>query len=74
MGWRHDLNGHKVRHETSRTCFKMLRWWFRMVSTSGFLLARDSDRVPFAAGRLPRVGHRSCDDGGAGTGPGAPQL
>lgn len=36
-----------------------------MVSMNGLLLACDSDRVPSAAGRLLRAGHRSCDDGGA---------
>lgn len=38
MGRRHGRHGHKTRHETSGTCSRMLRWWFRMVSTNGLSL------------------------------------
>ena len=30
MGRRHGRHDHKVRHEASRTCSQMRRWWLRM--------------------------------------------
>ncbi len=38
MGRRHGPNGHKAHHETSQTCSKIRRWWFRTASMNGLFL------------------------------------
>ena len=51
MGRRHGPNGHKAHHETSQTCSKIRRWWFRTASMNGLFL------LVFLTGR------RSAQDG-----------
>ena len=38
MGRRHGRHDHKVRHEASRICSQMCRWWFRMARMNGLFL------------------------------------
>ncbi|MGE3979343.1 MAG: hypothetical protein AB7F94_17420 [Nitrospira sp.] len=53
MDQRHS---HKARYEASRTCSKLLRWWFCTTSTNGLLLAGTPDKMPFDAGQLSHAG------------------